>query len=48
MNVHDPNEDKDDAIKKSFKEELEHVFDQFPRYHTKIFIGDFNAKVGKQ
>jgi predicted DNA-binding transcriptional regulator AlpA len=24
------------------------VFDKFPKYHTKILIGDFNAKVGRE
>jgi hypothetical protein len=46
LNVHFPTEDKDDNIKDSFYEELEQVFDQFPRHHMKIFLGDFNAKVG--
>jgi hypothetical protein len=31
LNVHAPTEDKDDDIKDSFYEELEQVFDQFPR-----------------
>jgi exonuclease III len=31
LNVHAPTEDKDDVIKDSFYEELEQVFDQFPR-----------------
>jgi hypothetical protein len=44
--VHAPTEDKCDDIKDSFYEELEGVFDQFPKYHTKILLGDFNAKVG--
>jgi exonuclease III len=48
LNVHAPTEDKDDVIKDSFYEELEQVFDQFPRYHIKNFLGDFNAKVGRQ
>jgi exonuclease III len=47
LNVHAPTEDKDD-IKDSFYEELEQVFDQFPRYHIKILLGDFNAKVGRE
>jgi exonuclease III len=46
LNVHAPTEDKDDDDKKdSFYEALEHIFDQFPRYHMKILMGDFNAKV---
>jgi hypothetical protein len=32
----------------SFYEELEQVFDQFPRYHMKILMGDFNAKAGRE
>jgi dihydroorotate dehydrogenase len=47
LNVHSPNEDKDDDIKDSFYEVLEQIFDQFSRYHVKILLGDFNAKVGK-
>jgi hypothetical protein len=35
-------------MKGSFYEELERVFDQFPRYHIKILLGDFNAKVGRE
>jgi exonuclease III len=48
LNVHAPTEDKDDDIKDYFCEELEQVFDQFPRCHVKILVGDFNAKVGKE
>jgi hypothetical protein len=29
-------------------EELECVFDKFPKYHMKILLGDFNAKVGRE
>jgi hypothetical protein len=46
--VHVPTEDKDDDIKDSFYEELEQVFDQFPRYHMEILLTDFNAKVGRE
>jgi endonuclease/exonuclease/phosphatase family metal-dependent hydrolase len=48
LNVRAPTEDKDDNIKDSFYEELEQVFDQFPRCHMKILMGDFNAKVGRE
>jgi exonuclease III len=48
QNVHAPTEGKDDDIKDSFYEELEEVFDQFPRYRMKILMGDFNAKVGRE
>jgi hypothetical protein len=46
--VHVPTEDKDDDIKDNFYKELEQVFDQFLRYHMKIFQGDFDAKVGRE
>ena len=46
LNVHAPSEDKCDDSKDSFYEELEQVFDHFPRYHMKILLGDLNAKVG--
>jgi exonuclease III len=48
LNVHVPTEDKIDDIKDRFYEELEQVFDKFPRYHTKILLGDFNAKAGRE
>jgi exonuclease III len=41
-------QDKTDDVKDSFYEELERVFDKFPKYHMKIMLGDFNAKVGKE
>ena len=34
--------------KDSFYEELEQVSDLFPKNHTKILLGDFNAKVGRE
>jgi exonuclease III len=46
LNVHAPTEDKNDDVKDSFYDELERVFDtRFPKYHMKILLGDFNAKV---
>jgi exonuclease III len=48
LNVHALTEDKDDVIKDSFYEELEQVFDQFPRYYMKILLGDFNTKAGRK
>jgi exonuclease III len=48
LNIHAPTEDKTDDVKDSFYEELERVFDKFPKYHKKILLGDFNAKVGKE
>jgi hypothetical protein len=48
LNVHAPSEDKNDDSKDCFYEELEQVFDHFPRYRVKILLGDFNAKVGRE
>jgi hypothetical protein len=44
LNVHAPTEERIDDIKDSFYEELERVFDKYPKYHTKI-LGDFNANL---
>jgi hypothetical protein len=41
--VHAPSEEKSDESK-----ELEQVYDHFPKYHMKILLGDFNAKVGRE
>ncbi|KAJ4430168.1 hypothetical protein ANN_22378 [Periplaneta americana] len=46
--IHHSGEEKDDHIKDSFYEELQHTFDQLPRYHMKTLLGDFNAKVGQE
>jgi hypothetical protein len=47
MYVHVPTEDKIDYVKGSY-EELERVLDKFPKYHIKILLGDFSAKVGRE
>jgi hypothetical protein len=43
LNVHTQSEEKSDDSKDSFYLELEQVFD-----HTKIVLGDFNAKLGER
>jgi hypothetical protein len=48
LNVHAPTEDKTDYVKDGFYEELERVFDKFPKYHMKILLVNFNAKVGRE
>jgi hypothetical protein len=35
-------------VKDNFYEELERVFDKFPKYHINILFGDFNAKAGRE
>jgi hypothetical protein len=48
LNVHAPTENENDDIKDSFCEELQRVFDKLPKYHTKILLGDFSTKVGRE
>ena len=36
-------EEKSDESKDSFYEELEQVFDHFPKYRTKVLLGDFDV-----
>jgi hypothetical protein len=43
-----PTEDKIDGMEDSFYEELERVFDKFPKYSMKILLGDFSANVGRE
>jgi hypothetical protein len=48
LNIHVQTEDEIVDAKGSFYEELEHVFDKFPKYPTKILLGSFNARVGRE
>ena len=48
LNVHAPSEEKSDDYKDRFYEKLEQVCDHFPKYHKKILLENFNAKVGKE
>jgi hypothetical protein len=48
LNVRASREDKINGTKGSFCEKLERVFDKFSKYHTKILLGDFNAKKGRK
>jgi len=47
LNVNTPSEEKSDVSKDIFYEELEQVFYQFRKYHTKILF-DFKAKLGRE
>jgi hypothetical protein len=47
LNVHTPTEGKTDD-EDSFHEELEREFDKFHKYHLKILLGEFSAKVGRK
>jgi hypothetical protein len=48
LNIHATKENKIDYVKNSFNEELKCVFDKFPKYHMKMLLADFNAKVGRE
>jgi hypothetical protein len=49
LNVHAPSEEKSEKSKDSFYEELgQGLFYHFPKYHMKILLVDFNAKVGRE
>jgi hypothetical protein len=47
LNVHAPTKDKTDDVKDSYTE-LEHMFDNFPKYHVTILLVNFNAKVVRE
>jgi hypothetical protein len=48
LNVHASTEEKSVDSKNSFYEELKRGFDHFPKYHMKILLRDFNAKLGRE
>jgi hypothetical protein len=48
MNVQVQTEDKSDDMLDSYYKELEHIFNQFPKYQIKILLGNFNAKAGRE
>jgi hypothetical protein len=48
LKVHVATEDNIDDTKDRFHEKLKHVFNKFPKYHMKILLGDFNAKIGME
>ena len=47
LNLRAPSEEKSYDSKENFYEELEQVFDSFPKYYMKIVLGNFNTKVGR-
>jgi len=47
LNVHAPSQEKSDDSVTDY-EELQQVLDHFPKYHMKILLGDFNAKLGSE
>jgi len=47
VNMHVPSEERSDESE-DFYEELEQGFDHFLKYHTKMLLGEFNTKVGRE
>jgi hypothetical protein len=45
---HAPTSDNIDGVKDSFYEELECVFDEFPKYHMKVPLESFSTKLGRE
>jgi hypothetical protein len=35
-------------VKDSFYEELEHVFNEFPKYRMEMLLGDFRGKADRE
>jgi hypothetical protein len=48
LNVHALTEDKIVYVKDSLCEELQCLFDKFPKYHITILLGEITAKVGRK
>jgi len=48
LNVHDPTEETSDNTKGNFYEQLQHVLNQFRKYHMNTLLGDCNAKTGTE
>ena len=46
--VHAKMEEKDEMQKDDFHEDLERIYMKVPKHDTKVMMGDFNAKVGKE
>ncbi|PSN58148.1 Craniofacial development protein 2 [Blattella germanica] len=48
LNVHAPTEEKEDEIKDEFYEKISKIYDKIPKNDTKVVLGDWNAKIGKE
>jgi hypothetical protein len=44
LKIDGPTEDETDYVKDSFFEELDRVFNKFPKHHVKILLGDSMPK----
>ena len=48
IGAHATTEEKDDDVKDAVYANLEDLYDKCPAHDIKIFLGDFNAKVGQK
>ena len=48
INVHAPTEDKSDAEREVFYDELQNLYDACPKHDVKLITGDLNAQIGKE
>jgi hypothetical protein len=48
LNVHARSEERSDDSKESIYEELEQLFDHFPKYHMNNSLGELNAKLVRE
>jgi hypothetical protein len=47
LNIYHPTDDKINNIKDTFYKKLDCILNKFHKYITKILLGDFKAKVGR-
>ena len=48
VSVHAPHEENDETVKDVFYDQMENVYNNLPRNDVKIFLGDFNVKIGRE
>jgi len=48
LNAQAPAKKKSDDLQDSLYEELEQIFHHFPKYHMRILLEDFNAKLRRE
>jgi hypothetical protein len=48
LNLHASSEEKSDDSEDSFYDESSKFFHHLPKYHMKILLRDFNAKLGRE
>lgn len=48
ISAYAPTEEGDDDEKRSFYDEIDHLWGSCPKHDVKIIMGDFNAKIGRK